>query len=212
MASPTENMAENMRRGESDAQPHKSHQARSLRIAGAFMTVLVVIALAFLLVSRIHTANTQAHNVPKGVLGVSLVGKSAPDVTFSAWTGQPGHTVSLASLRGHPVVLNFWEASCDPCQAEAPLFAQANETYQAQGVIIVGVALYTSQADGEAFLKQHGLTYLAGAATTNQTVVDYSLIGVPDTYFINRDGQIVDQNVGQITQQKLTAGIHAALK
>lgn len=186
-------------------------RARSLQLVGSIAAGLVVIVLATLLLSRINMANTQAHNVPKGAMGISLVGKAAPDVTFSAWTVRAGQQVSLASLRGHAVVLNFWEASCDPCKAEAPLFAQADKTYQAQGVIFVGVALYTSQADGEAFLKAHDLTYLAGAATTNQTVVDYSLIGVPDTYFINSQGTIVDQSVGQVSQQKLTEGIHHAL-
>lgn len=186
-------------------------RSRTLQVVGSIAAGLVVIALATLLLSRVTTANTQAHNVPKQATGISLVGKAAPNVTFNAWTGKPGQQVSLASLRGHPVVLNFWESSCDPCQAEAPLFAQADKTYQAQGVIFVGVALYTSQADGETFLRQHNLTYLAGGATTNQTVVDYSLIGVPDTYFINSDGVIVDQNVGQISQQKLTEGIKKAL-
>jgi cytochrome c biogenesis protein CcmG/thiol:disulfide interchange protein DsbE len=183
------------------------------------VTGLVVIALATLLLSRIGQATTQVHratdtthDVPLGAMGISLVGRTAPDVTFSAWTARAGQQVSLTSLRGHPVVLNIWEATCYPCSLEAPLFVQANKTYQAQGVIFVGVALYTSQSDGVAFLKHYGLTYLAGGATTNQTVVDYSIIGVPDTYFINRDGKIVDQNVGQITQQKLTQGIQTAMK
>lgn len=194
------------------AEDARLSSRRSLRLAGGFMAALVVIALAFLLVSRIQTANTQAHNVPKGATGISLVGKTAPDIAFTAWTVKTGQQVSLSSLRGHPVVLNFWEASCDPCKAEAPLLAQANKTYASQGVIFVGVALYTSQADGDAFLTQHGLTYLSGVTTTNQTVVDYSLIGVPDTYFINAQGTIVAQNVGQISAQTLTSGIQTAMK
>ncbi len=190
----------------------RKQRSQSLRLVGGILAGLVVIALAFLLISRIQTANTQAHNVPKGAMGISLVGKSAPGVTFTAWTVKPGQQVSLSSLRGHPVVLNFWEASCDPRKAEAPLFAQADKTYASQGVVFVGVALYTSQADGEAFLAQHGLTYLSGVTTTDQTVVDYSLIGVPDTYFINAQGKVVAQNVGQITEQTLTKGIQAAMK
>lgn len=193
-------------------------RSRSLELVGSIVVGLVVIALATLLLSRInmaatqvHVATTKAHNVPQGAMGISLVGRTAPDVAFTAWTSKPGQQVSLASLRGHPVVLNFWESTCYPCQLEAPLFVQANKAYAAKGVIFVGVALYTSQADGVAFLKQENLTYLAGGATTNQTVVDYSLIGVPDTYFINSAGQIVDQTVGQITQQKLTEGIAKAL-
>ncbi len=220
MATPTEEIGQPT--GSREPQQHSqqpSQRPRSLQVVGSIAAGLVVIALAMLLLSRIslataqvHRAADQAHTVPQGALGISLVGRTAPDVTFSAWTGQPGQQVSLSSLRGHPVVLNIWEATCYPCTLEAPLFVQANKTYQAQGVIFVGVALYTSQADGEAFLKQYGLTYLAGAATTNQTVVDYSIIGVPDTYFINSAGQIVDQKVGQISQQELTRGIQAAMK
>jgi cytochrome c biogenesis protein CcmG/thiol:disulfide interchange protein DsbE len=192
--------------------PQTPQRARSLRVVGAIGAGLVVILLAILLLSRISTANTQAHSVPPGTMGISLVGRTAPNITFTAWTEHPGQQMTLASLRGHPVVLNFWEGSCYPCQLEAPLFKQANAAYQARGVIFLGVALYTTQADGDAFIKQHDVTYLAGVTTTNQTVVDYSLIGVPDTYFINSAGQIVDQNVGQITQQKLTAGIQTAMK
>lgn len=200
---------------EAAAQPGNQptrRPARSLQVVGAIGAGLVVILLATLLLSRITTANTQAHNVPQGATGISLVGRTAPDIAFTAWTQHPGQQMTLSSLRGHPVVLNFWEASCYPCQLEAPLFKQANATYQAKGVVFVGVALYTSQADGDTFIKQEDVAYLAGVTTTNQTVVDYGLIGVPDTYFINSAGQIVDQNVGQITQQKLTAGIQAALK
>jgi len=188
-------------------------RSRSLQLVGSIVGGLVVIALATLLLTRITTANTQAHNVPAGAQGMSLVGKAAPDVALIVWQGgAAGGQVSLASLRGHPVVLNFWEASCDPCKAEAPLLEQAAKTYQAQGVDFVGVALYTSQSDGLTFLRQHGLTYLSGAATTNQTVVDYGLIGVPDTYFISSSGVIVDQSVGQIAQLKLIEGIQRALK
>jgi cytochrome c biogenesis protein CcmG, thiol:disulfide interchange protein DsbE len=198
-------------------------RGRRLGPVGSIVVGFIVIALAMLLMLRIQMASTQARvaaanrshaigTVPPGAMGISLVGETAPDITFTAWTEHPGQQMTLSSLRGHPVVLNIWEASCYPCQLEAPLFKQADDAYQAQGVIFLGVALYTSQADGDAYIRQYGVTYLAGGITTNQTVVDYSVIGIPDTYFINSAGQIVDQNVGQITQQKLTAGIQAALK
>ena len=206
MATPVDELAQ-------QPQAPTPRRSRSLQLAGTLVAGLIVIALATLLLSRISTANTQAHNVPAGAKGISLVGKVAPDVAITVWQGGAvGGQTSLASLRGHAVVLNFWEASCDPCKAEAPLLEQAARAYQAQGVDFIGVALYTSQADGQAFLKQQRLTYLAGVVTTNQTVVDYSLIGVPDTYFISKSGVIVDQNVGQIGQSELTAGIQRALK
>ncbi len=191
--------------------PHSSRLSLG-RIAGIVVTLAVVIGLGALLVSRIASANQVVKQAPK-LTTPTLVGATAPNLTLTAWTGAPlGQTVTLASLRGHPVVLNVWEASCTPCQAEAPLLASAYSQYQPKGVAFVGVAIETSQADGLAFLQQHHLTYLAGLAPTNQTVVDYRIIGVPDTYFINSQGKVVAEVVGQLDQQKLDAGLKALMK
>lgn len=208
---------------EKGQRPDAPRSMPSWELAAWIVGGLVVILLATLLMERISVAAAQvkvatsqaqnaAHTVPPGALGISLVGRMAPDVTFSAWTAQPGKQVSLKSLRGHPVVLNFWDSTCYPCQLEAPLFAQANKTYAAKGVIFVGVSFHTSKSDGLAFLRQNGLTYLTGGTTDAQVPVSYSLIGEPDTYFINSAGKIVDQNVGQISQQKLDEGIALAMK
>ena len=161
------------------------------RVTGIVVTIALVIGLGALLVSRIASANQTVKQAPK-LTTPTLVGAAAPNLTLTAWTGAPlGKAVTLGSLRGHPVVMNVWESSCIPCQEEAPLLATAYSQYRPKGVAFVGVALETSQADGIAFLQQHHLTYLAGLAPTNQTVVDYRIIGVPDTYFINSQGKVV---------------------
>ncbi len=196
----------------SSQAPAISSRAPLARIAGIVVTIAVVIGLGALLVSRIISANQVAKQAPKAPTP-TMVGAVAPNLTLTAWTGAPlGQTVTLASLRGHPVVMNVWEASCIPCQAEAPLLASAYSQYQPKGVAFVGVALETSQADGIAFLQQHHLTYLAGLAPTDQTVVAYKLIGVPDTFFINSQGKVVYEIVGQLDQKKLDAGLGALVK
>lgn len=205
------------RREQRPPQPMRPWEPAAWIVGG-----LVVILLAILLMARISLAASQArtasqqrqsgaHTVPAGSLGVSLVGLTAPDFTFDAWTVREGQRVSLKSLRGHPVVLNFWESTCYPCQLEAPTFAQASKTYAAKGVVFVGVALYTSKDDGVAFLRQYGETYLAGGTSDSQVYVDYSLVGEPDTYFINSAGEIVAQKVGQIDQREMDAGIAQAM-
>lgn len=182
------------------------------RLAGIAVTLAVVIGLGALLVSRIASANQTVKQSPK-LTTPTLVGAAAPNLTLTAWTGAPlGKSVTLSSLRGHPVVLNVWEASCTPCQTEAPLLANAYSQYQSKGVRFVGVAIETSQADGIAFLQQHHLTYLAGGVPTNQTVVDYRIVGVPDTFFINSQGVVVDEVVGVLDQQKLDAGLKALVR
>lgn len=182
--------------------------ANVLRLAGP---ALLAILLCVLLVARIAAAHDSARQSPASN---RLVGLVAPDLTLTLWNaspGQAGQTLSMVALKGHPVVLNFWEASCDPCQAEAPLLARAWQTYQAQGVQFVGVALETSEQDGVAFLRQHGITYPNGPANTQEVAVRYALIGTPATFFVDRRGIIVGQSPGQLSQDTLNEGIGRAL-
>ncbi len=196
---------ESHRQAHADGAPLS--RAELFRLAWMLASIALLIGLGALLLSRIINANQQVTHAPK-ITTPTMVGASAPNVTLTIWSGgAAGQSLALASLRGHPVVLNVWESSCIPCQAEAPLLEAAYGAYRQKGVAFVGAALETSQSDGLAFLQQHQLTYIAGLAPTNQTVVDYRIIGVPDTYFINRQGVIVYAVVGQLDQQKLTDGL-----
>lgn len=191
------------------SQPAPSPKSPAPRLAGALVAAGVLIALVALLVSRIASANQTVKQAPK-LTTPTLVGAAAPDLTLTVWSGGTvGQTVTLASMRGHPVVLNIWEASCTPCQTEAPMLEAAYTRYQPEGVRFVGVAIETSQADGASFLQRWHLTYLAGPAPTNQTVVDYRVVGVPDTYFINSQGVVVYEVIGVLDQQKLDTGLKA---
>jgi cytochrome c biogenesis protein CcmG, thiol:disulfide interchange protein DsbE len=182
-------------------------RARLLRLLGMLASIALVIALGALLVARIVSATQVVKQAPKYTTP-TMVGASAPNVTLAIWSGGAiGKTLALSSLHGHPTVMNVWEADCVPCQAEAPLLESAYGQYGPKGVAFVGVALETSQADGLAFLQQHHLTYLAGLAPTNQTVVDYRIIGVPDTYFISAQGKVVYAVIGQLDKAKLDAGL-----
>lgn len=196
---------ESHRQAHADTAPLS--RAELFRLAGTLASIALLVGLGALLVSRILNANQAVRQAPK-ITTPTMVGAIAPNVTLTIWSGGiEGQSLTLASLRGRPVVLNVWESSCIPCQAEAPLLESAYGAYGPKGVAFVGVALETSQADGLAFLQQHHQTYIAGLAPTSQTVADYRILGVPDTYFINRQGVIVYAVVGQLDQQKLTEGL-----
>lgn len=193
------------------SQPDAAPLSRAglLRLMGLLGSIALVIGLGSLLVARILNANQVVKQAPKYTTP-TMVGASAPNLTLTVWSGgKVGKTLALASLRGHPVVMNVWEATCVPCQTEAPLLESAYNTYGPRGVAFIGVALETSQSDGLTFLQQHRLTYLAGLAPTYQTMTDYRIIGIPDTYFINAQGTVVYAVVGALDQAKLDAGMKA---
>jgi cytochrome c biogenesis protein CcmG/thiol:disulfide interchange protein DsbE len=188
----------------------QSYRARAgtssvLRFAALGLLSLLVVIL---LVSRIAAAQQRTQKAPASD---RLVGAVVPDLSINLWNGAQGQTLKLSALQGHPVVLNFWEASCYPCQAEAPLLASAWKAYAPRGVQFVGVALETSDQDGLGFVQSHHIEYPNGPAKTEDVAVRYALVGTPVTLFVNRQGIVVSRSPGQLTAESLKQGIQQAL-
>ncbi len=70
----------------------------------------------------------------------------------------PG-SLSLASLRGKAVVLNFWASWCDPCEEEAEELEAAWRTYRERGLVVVGVDSEDFDEDARGFMRRYGITY-----------------------------------------------------
>jgi cytochrome c biogenesis protein CcmG/thiol:disulfide interchange protein DsbE len=130
-----------------------------------------------------------------------LIGKPAPDFTLAALNKQAGPAIHLANLKGKLVVINFWASWCDPCKEEAPLLQAAWR--HAQGVIFIGVDFQDSQSDGLNFLQQHGITYANVVDPNGATGINYGVTDVPETFFIDRRGVIVNTVRNEITAQQL---------
>ena len=188
---------------------------RSLVVAGS--TSVAAGLLLVLLLVRLLQAGDVASSVPR----FPLVGHTAPNFTVSMWnaasasTGASAsgqQTVQLKSYIGHPLVVNFWASWCEPCAEEQPVINVAWQKYQAQGIQFIGVAFNDTPADGQAYLHQQGVTYPAGAPTSDTVAVDYSVTGPPETVFLNRQGIVVDKITGPIDDGTLDREIQAILK
>lgn len=138
------------------------------------------------------------------------VGAKAPAFTLRRLEG--AGKVSLASYRGKPVVLNFWASWCEPCQSEAPVLSAAAKTYAAQGVVFIGIAYQTPTKDGQAFIKQHGISYPCGPDPEGDIVTNFGITGIPQTILIDRSGTIVKRFPGQITAATFDPAMQALVK
>jgi len=116
--------------------------------------------------------------------------------------------LTLRTLRGHPVVLNFWASWCIACRAEATLLGGAAATNP--DVVFVGVDVQDLRGDAIGFLRRYGVTYTAVWDKTNSTYVNYGLTGVPETYYIERRGRIVAHDTGAVSETSLALGIRKA--
>lgn len=133
---------------------------------------------------------------------------AAPDFTMELYGGGE---FTLSELRGQVVVINFWASWCGPCADEAPDLQQAWVDYQDQGVQFIGVDYVDSEAKGLAYIEEYGITYPNGADLGSRISDAYNIRGVPETFIINREGEIVYFAMEPLTYTKLAAQIEMAL-
>jgi cytochrome c biogenesis protein CcmG/thiol:disulfide interchange protein DsbE len=129
-------------------------------------------------------------------------GDTAPD--FSAPRLERDGVVSLADLRGKPVVLNFWASWCEPCVDEAPMLRRAYRDY-GRRVEFVGIDIRDDKQDALAFVAEYGLGYLHLRDEDLSIYEDYGLTGQPETFFLDSKGTIVEHVNGPLIEEDLLA-------
>lgn len=137
------------------------------------------------------------------------VGIEAP--AYAARTMQ-GDSVSLALLRGKPVLLNVWATWCLPCKVEIPYLETLHAKHAAEGLQIVGVSIDARGDEDkiESFAKDFRMTYPIWRDPDERVNARFLAIGVPSTYLIDRNGVLRWKHLG--TLRPTTAGFQTALE
>jgi cytochrome c biogenesis protein CcmG, thiol:disulfide interchange protein DsbE len=115
--------------------------------------------------------------------------------------------VTLASLRGHPVVLNFWASWCGPCRKEAPELVKLHRELP-KDARLVGVDWNDGESGARAFLGRSGWTYPNLRDGSGDVGNSYRLHGMPTTFLLDKNGRIREQLTGPQT----AAGILVKLR
>lgn len=124
--------------------------------------------------------------------------------------GPTGAGDSLAAYRGKVVVLNFWASWCTPCQEEAPLLERAQDRLRPHGGTVLGVTYLDASPDSRRFVSEQRITYPSLRDTTGEFAHSYGTDQLPESFVIDRAGNIVALRRGEIEQAFLNKAIALA--
>jgi cytochrome c biogenesis protein CcmG, thiol:disulfide interchange protein DsbE len=136
------------------------------------------------------------------------VGSVAPSFTLRRLDGHG--KLSLAALRGHPVVLNFWASWCQPCKTEAKVLQRDWTQYRSR-VVFLGIDYHDLAADARHFVDVHELTFPMLDDGSGRVTGRYGISQVPETYVLSRQGRVVAHLAGPITNPRFAAEFRGAL-
>jgi cytochrome c biogenesis protein CcmG/thiol:disulfide interchange protein DsbE len=164
---------------------------------GLILTFAVILALLALLGWGLKKA--QAGPIQSGM---------APDFTI---TGYDGRTFTLSELRGQVVIVNFWASWCPPCREEAAYLEQTWRKYEGKGVVFVGVDWVDTEKEALAYIKEFDITYLNGPDVGTRAAQAYNIQGVPETFYIAKNGELRGVHIGPLKSPELDNKIEELL-
>jgi thiol-disulfide isomerase/thioredoxin len=172
-----------------------STRGRALALGGAVVMLMAVFSVVVWLLSTRTpaTPKVDTSKLPEG----PVVGERAPK--FSLFNVRTNQEVSLASLQGKPVFLNFWATWCPPCKAEMPEIERLYNTHKGD-VAIIGVSMgpRDEPAGVKNFVDAASYSWSFIHDSNYDVATRYNVMSIPSSFFIDKDGVVRVVHVGMM--------------
>jgi cytochrome c biogenesis protein CcmG/thiol:disulfide interchange protein DsbE len=183
------------------SQSSNNRLGQQIKILGTGISIGAVLAwiaiLALLVVIFLGLKRSQ-----EGPVGA---GDEVPNFTLTTFEGEQ---ISMQDLAGKVVVVNFWASWCKPCEQEAADLENAWQHYQPRGdVVFLGVDYVDTEPEAMAYLEKFAISYPNGPDLGTRISQAFRIRGVPETYIIDRDGQLAHSQIGPFTSFEQITGI-----
>ncbi len=170
-------------------RPNRPTRGRNLLLSSGLVLILGLVAVMAMNLNNIESVDLQS--------------QKAPELSLTVFDQFGQDQLVLSELRGQVVVINFWASWCVECYKEAALLEQAWQDYKDQGVLFVGVDYLDTRKEALAYIEKYGITYPNGPDIGDKISKDYALTGVPETFFIDKAGNIAHVQIGPIEKAQL---------
>ena len=162
---------------------------------GGLIVVAVVVLTAMFVPSDFDQARHSYGGPAEQVVGTALPDAIVPNVD--------GGQIRLAEFRGRPVLLNLWATWCGPCRREMPALEELSRS-QAGKLTVVAIDQREDAAVVKAYVKRFGVTFPVGIDEGQLLGTQMHLIGLPSSFFIDRNGVIRDAVDGEMTYEVMS--------
>lgn len=157
------------------------------------MRIRILFSVALLMVSLISACG--------GGPAIEETAETTSVSTHFTMMSLSGEEVSLPSLRGRYVLVNFWATWCGPCRKEMPYLQQLSVDYADQ-LTVLGVNLREEPKRIEPFVEEFGLTFPILLDPSDELVLENNVRGLPVSYVVGPDGTIVYHKIGEILPEE----------
>jgi len=133
-------------------------------------------------------------------------GDKAPDFKLEQVNSRNSlDSIQLSKLKGKGVMINFWATFCKPCEAEMPYMQNLYKKYRDKGIEIVAINLDANQLVVNNFIEEYALDFPVVRDKSSNIRDLYRIGPIPSSLFIDKDGVIVEQKLGQLKLRDLEA-------
>ena len=191
----------------SSADPNGGTRKRNLILLSSMIPVVALFVLLGWDVLR-SGGNSRVFGVNSEFGEVTINQSVAPEFIQRSFDGE---TVSLSGLRGKVVMVDFWSSWCPPCRQEAPTLAQIYREYEGKNIEFIGVIIWDTRRDAARYIEEYAIQYPNIMDESGEIAINYGVVGIPEKFFIDANGNLIRKFAGPMQQETLRASLDELL-